>query len=207
MVKLFYAPGACSIGIHFLLERIGRPYQRQRVDIKRGENREPWFLGINPKAKVPTLQRDDGSVLTEFPVIAQFLAASAPQAGLAPSEPERALRAAELTDYLVATLHMQGFSRIFRPAKFVHDPSGHEAVQRQGREIVRDGLQIVEREIKPGGSLHRGATYADAALFYVLFWAVDRIKIEAPAACADLYSLLKSSEAASRVFQEEGITS
>jgi glutathione S-transferase len=205
-MKLFYAPGACSIGIHFLLERIGRPYERQKVEIKRGENREPWFLAINPKAKVPTLQRDDGSVLTEFPVIAQFLAASTPEAGLAPSEPERALRAAELTDYLVATLHMQGFSRIFRPGKFAEDPSAHEAVQRQGKEIVRDGFQIVEREIEPGGSLHRGATFADAALFYILFWAVDRIKIEVPPACADRYAQLKSTEAAARVFCEEGIT-
>jgi glutathione S-transferase len=205
-MKLFYAPGACSIGIHFLLERIARPYERQKVDIKRGENREAWFLAINPKAKVPTLQRDDGSVLTEFPVIAQCLAASAPEMGLAPSEPERALRAAELTDYLVATIHMQGFSRIFRPTKFAEDPAAHEAVQRQGREIVRDGLQIVEREIEPGGSLHRGATFADAALFYILFWAVDRIRIEVPPACADRYSLLKSTSAAARVFQEEGIT-
>lgn len=206
-MKLFYAPGACSIGVHFLLERIGRPYERQKVDIKRGENREPWFLAINPKAKVPTLQRADGSVLTEFPVIAQFLAASAPEAGLFPSEPGQALRAAELTDYQVATLHMQGFSRIFRPAKFAEDPSAHEAVQHQGKEIVRDGLQVVERELKSGGSLHGGATFADAALFYVLFWAVDRIKIDVPPACADRYSLLKATEAAARVFKEEGIPS
>jgi len=204
-VKLYYAPGACSIGIHYLLETIGRPYERQKLDIKTGENREPWFLDINPKAKVPTLQRDDGAVLTEFPVIAHYVAASAPEAGLLPPDPERALRAAELTDYLVATLHMQGFSRIFRPAKFHEDPAAHNAIQRQGREIVRAGLAVVERQLKPGAVLHDGASFADAALFYVLFWAVDRVKLDVPPACAERYAALKASDAAARVFKAEGI--
>ena len=26
-MKLFYAPGACSIGIHVLMEEIGKPYE------------------------------------------------------------------------------------------------------------------------------------------------------------------------------------
>ncbi|MDB5618179.1 glutathione S-transferase N-terminal domain-containing protein [Tardiphaga sp.] len=206
-MKLFYTPGACSIGIHYLLEQIGRPYERQTLDLKNGENRQPWFMEINPKAKVPTLLRDDGSLLTEFPVIAHYLAASAPEAGLVPSDPERALRAAELTDYLVATLHMQGFSRIFRPAKFCEDPASHEAIQRQGREIVQAGLAVVERELKPGGALHGGATFADAALFYVLFWTIDRVKLDAPPACSERYAALKATDAAVRVFKEEGLAS
>lgn len=205
-MKLFYAPGACSIGIHYLLEQIGRPFERQKLDIKTGENRQPWFLDINPKAKVPTLQRDNGSVLTEFPVIAHYLAASAPEAGLLPSDPERVVRAAELTDYLVATLHMQGFSRIFRPVKFHEDPAAHDAIRRQGQEIVHAGLAVVERELKPGAVLHDGASFADAALFYVLFWAIDRVKLDVPAACAERYAALKASDAAARVFTAEGIT-
>lgn len=204
-MKLFYAPGACSIGIHYLLESIGRPFEGQKLDIKNSQNREQWFLDINPKAKVPTLQRDDGSVLTEFPVIAHYLAESAPELGLVPSDPERALRAAEMTDYLVATLHMQGFSRIFRPGRFCEDPATHEAIQRQGREVVTAGLAVVERALKPGGALHGGATFADAALFYVLFWAVERAKLDVPLACAERYASLKASDAAKRVFATEGI--
>ncbi|MGM4886078.1 glutathione S-transferase family protein [Tardiphaga sp. 604_B6_N1_1] len=204
-MKLYYAPGACSIGIHYLLETIGRPYERHKLDIKSGENRQSWFMDINPKAKVPTLQRDDGSVLTEFPVIAHYLAASVPEAGLVPSDPERALRAAELTDFLVATLHMQGFSRIFRPAKFCEDPAQHDGIQRQGRDIVQAGLAVVERDLKPGSVLHDAASFADSALFYVMFWAIDRVKLDAPPACAARYAAFKASEAAKRVFEAEGI--
>jgi len=67
---------------------------------------------------VPTLVRDDGSVLTEFPAIAYWLAVSNPQAQLLPADAEGQARALEAMDYVVATLHMQGFSRMFRPVNF-----------------------------------------------------------------------------------------
>ena len=31
-MKLYYMPGACSIGIHVLLEEIGKPYDLQKID-------------------------------------------------------------------------------------------------------------------------------------------------------------------------------
>ena len=69
-MKLYYAPGACSIGIHVLLEEIGRPYELQRLSFPDGEQHQPAFQAVNRKGKVPTLVRDDGTVLTEFPAIA-----------------------------------------------------------------------------------------------------------------------------------------
>src|SRR5215211_3512278 len=66
-MDLYYSPGACSLGIHVLMEEIGKPYGLKKVSLKDGEQHKPEFQKINPKAKVPTLMRDDGSVLTEFP--------------------------------------------------------------------------------------------------------------------------------------------
>ena len=60
-MKLYYAPGACSIGIHVLLEEIGKPYDAERVNLQQGEQYKPPFTSVNPKSKVPTLVRDDGS--------------------------------------------------------------------------------------------------------------------------------------------------
>ena len=77
-MKLYYAPGACSIGIHVLLEEIGKPYQAEAVNFREGAQYKPPFTGINAKSKVPTLERDDGSILTEFPVIARWLALTEP---------------------------------------------------------------------------------------------------------------------------------
>ena len=58
-MKLYYAPGACSIGIHVLLEEIGKPYELQKLALPKGEHLKPPFTDINPKAKVPTLEPTD----------------------------------------------------------------------------------------------------------------------------------------------------
>src|SRR4030081_1246299 len=81
-MKLYYMPGACSIGIHVLLEEIGKPYDLQKIDGAKQEQYGPEFEKLNPKSKVPTLQRDDGSGLTGFPAIATWLARKNPENGL-----------------------------------------------------------------------------------------------------------------------------
>ncbi len=46
-MKLYYAPGACSIGIHVLLEEIGKPYQTEQVNLRDGAQFKPPFTGVN----------------------------------------------------------------------------------------------------------------------------------------------------------------
>ena len=77
-MKLFYAPGACSIGIHVLLEEIGKPYEGVAVNLREGAQHKPEFTAVNPKSKVPTLVDDEGTVRTEFPAIAYWLARTNP---------------------------------------------------------------------------------------------------------------------------------
>ena len=40
-------------------------------------------------------------------------------------------------DYVVATVHMQGFSRMFRPGNFSPNAADEEKVKARGREISR----------------------------------------------------------------------
>src|ERR1700676_4841456 len=86
MMKLLYSPGECSVGIHILLEEIGKPYEIERVSFAYKEQHLSDFKKINPKSKVPVLLRDDGSALTEFPAIATWLARTNPAAGLFPED-------------------------------------------------------------------------------------------------------------------------
>src|SRR3954471_20485786 len=83
-MDLYYSPGACSLGIRVVLEEIGKPYALKKVSLPDGEQYKPEFLRINPKGKVATLVRDDGSVLTEFPAIATWLALINPEKDLLP---------------------------------------------------------------------------------------------------------------------------
>jgi glutathione S-transferase len=83
MLKLFYAPGACSLAPHIVLEEIGGGHAFERVNLREGAQRSLAYLAINPKGRVPVLMTDRGA-LTENPAILAFLAQSFPAARLAP---------------------------------------------------------------------------------------------------------------------------
>jgi len=164
-MKLYYAPGACSIGIHVLLEEIGKPYDLEAVNLREGAQHHPSYAGLNPKAKVPTLQRDDGSILTEFPIIAGWLARQNPQAKLIPQDLETETRALEAMEYAVCTMHGQGFARIFRPVNF-GPAEAEEQVKTGGREMVEKGFAVLDKAL--AGKNYLGGndlSTADAAVF------------------------------------------
>jgi glutathione S-transferase len=204
-MKLYYSPGACSVGIHVLLEEIGKPYETQRLNLQAGEQYKPEFTKINPKSKVPTLVRDDGSVLTEFPAIATWLARTNPGANLLPDDPEGEARALEALDYVVATMHMQGFSRIFRPGNFTPNAADEENVKKRGEEILSKGLDLMNKVLEGRDYLVGCFSIADAALFYVEFWTTARSKIPLPPNCAKHFERMKARPSVQRVFQREGL--
>jgi glutathione S-transferase len=74
------APSRSSL-VLWLLEEIGKPYELRVLDAKKGENREPAFLAVNPMGKVPTLRHGD-AVITEAAAICCYLADAFPKAGL-----------------------------------------------------------------------------------------------------------------------------
>ena len=210
-MKLYWGPHTCAIGIHLLLAEIGQPYELQKVDASGGETQKPAFLAVNPKGKVPTLQRDDGSVLTEFGAIATWLAHTYPQAGLLPREPEAQVRAIEVMDYVVGTLHGQGFGRMLKPARFepqdvVHQATGLGAssVRAQGRKMVEEGFAILERQL--GGQPYVGGEQlciADAALFYVEHWA-PQLGVTLPPHLAAHLERMKARPAVAAAMRAEG---
>ena len=65
MLTLYYAPGACSMAAHIVLEEGGEKYQPQRVDLAKGEQRTEAYLKIHPLGRVPALRLDNGEPLAE----------------------------------------------------------------------------------------------------------------------------------------------
>ena len=205
-MKLYFSPGACSIGIHVVLEEIGKPYEVERIMLAQGEQYKPEFVAITPKSKVPALECDDGAVLTEYGAIATWLARTNPQAKLLPHDPRAEARAVEAMDYAVATVHMQGFTRIARPANFSADEAQKEAVQARGREIYAKGLDILAAKLGDDPWV-AGDTYSigDSAVFYVSSWA-PRAGVERPPAIAAHYARMKERPAVQRVIAAEGLS-
>ncbi len=204
-MKLYFSPGACSLGIHILLEEIGKPYDTERVNLMDGEQFQPMFTAVSAKSKIPVLCRDDGSVLTEYGAIATWLARTNPDAALIPREPEAEARAVETMDYAVATIHMQGFARIARPLNFSPNEADKEKVQTRGREIYAKGIGLLNGAL--AGKEWAAGVYsvADAAVFYVSRWSA-RAGVDLPTHVAAHFERMKQRPAVQRTMAAEGLS-
>jgi glutathione S-transferase len=84
-MRLYYAPGACSMAPHIVAREAGYTFDLERVDIPNKKIADGGaYWKINPKGYVPAFMLDDGQVLTEVPVICQYLGDQKRQAGLVP---------------------------------------------------------------------------------------------------------------------------
>ncbi|AJE45861.1 glutathione S-transferase family protein [Celeribacter indicus] len=196
-MKLYHSPGTCSEGILVLLEEIGADYDLVITDLKQAAHREPEYLRVNPKGKVPALSLGDGSVLTEFPVIAFWLARRHPEAGLLPEGLEAEIRVMELTEYIVSTLHMRGSVFAMKPQKFTADPAAREELRAQGRAVVAAGYERLTEQLGEKPCLFGSFSIADAAAFYLLSWK-EGIGVPVPPALAAYEERLRARAAFGR---------
>lgn len=166
-MKLYYAPGACSLATHILLREAGLPFDLEKVDIrnKTTEHGEDWLV-VNPKGYVPALRLDDGDVVTENVVLHGYVADQKPETKLAPAHGTKArLKQDELAVYISTEIH-KGYSPLFNPA-----------ITDEARKSVIDRLharyKLIEKLLSDGRTFLTGETFAtvDAYLFTVTNWA------------------------------------
>lgn len=164
-MKLYFSQGACSLSPHIVLREAGLPFELVRVHL--GSKKTAGgddFRTINPKGYVPTLQLDDGQILTEGPAIVQYLADLAPQSHLAPPAGtfER-VRLQEWLNYISTEIH-KSFSPLFSPKA----PAEWKQVM---REVLASRLDFVANSLgdKPF-LMGEHFTAADAYLYTTLRW-------------------------------------
>jgi glutathione S-transferase len=202
-MKFYMTPGSCSTGIHILLEELELPFEVYLVNLMAGDQFKPEYLAINPKSTIPTLVRDDGSSITEFQAIAWWLARSHPKAKLLPDDIVSEARVLETLDYVVGTIHGQGYTRIFTTSNYSDNEAEHEQIKKRGYEIVEKGLAIMNDLLSGKEYVVDRFSIADAALFYVEFWA-DKIKLDLPVNCLAHYQHMLTRPAVRQVLLEEG---
>ena len=80
-LTLYHAAPSRSSIVHWMLEELGEPYDIHLVSFKKGENRQPAYLAVNPMGKLPALRHGD-VVITEAAAICTYLADEFPRAKL-----------------------------------------------------------------------------------------------------------------------------
>lgn len=165
-MKLYFSPGACSLSPHIVLRELGLPFEAVKVDLGSKQTADGGdFKAINPKGYVPTLQLDNGQILTEGPAIVQYLADLKPEAKLAPANGSwQRYQLQEWLNFISTEIHKQ-FSPLFNAANpdSVKDAQKTKLAQRFG-EIS----PLLEKQDYLTGS---DFSVADAYLFTVLGWS------------------------------------
>ena len=194
-MKLYYAPGACSLADHIALHEAGLKFDRVQVNLKTGRTEDGGdFAQINPKGYVPALQFDDGQVLTENIAILSWIGDQTP--ALAPKGPMAKYRLLEMLAFISTEIH-KGFKPFFKP-------DATDADKAAAGEQIGKRLSFVADRLKSDFLLGDTMSVADAYLFTMLTWA-PKNGIKVPAPLVAYAERLKARPAVRLSLEHEGL--
>jgi glutathione S-transferase len=202
MLTLFYAPGACSMASHIVLEESGEKYEAKRMDLAKGEQRAPEYMKIHPLGRVPALKLDDGSPLAENTAILPFLGK---RFGLWPSDLIKEARALSIVGFFATTVH-PAHGHIGRPERYTDDKAAFPGLQAKGKQSFHEYLKQIDALYAGREWLSDGYSVLDPYAFVFYVWGVRR---ELPVKDLANYTALKERmvrrPAVQRVLVDEGI--
>lgn len=165
-MKLYHAPGACSLAVHIALREAGIPFEAIAVDLANhtvagGAS----YLDISPRGYVPLLELDDGTRHTEAAALLQYVADRDPaQALIGAVGSTRRLAVTEWTAFVATELH-----KAFSPWLW------HKETADTTRQAVKDKLAArfteMDARLATQDWLAGGFSIADAYAFTIVNWA------------------------------------
>lgn len=200
-MKLYYAPGACSLSPHIVARELGIELALEKVDTKtkRTEHGADYWQ-INPKGYVPALVLDDGQTLTEGPAIVQYLGDRSAGSGIVPANGtfER-VRLQEMLGYINSEIH-KAYSPLFSQATPPETRADRIAYLRK-RYALLEGI-LAEKKWLLGDAF----TAADAYLFTVTRWAhAVKLDLGDMPALAQFMTRVHERPAVQSALAEEGL--
>jgi glutathione S-transferase len=193
-MKLYYAPGACSLAGHIALHEAGLSFEHEKVDLKTGQTAGgEEFRSINPKGYVPALKLDSGELLTENVAILDWIAAQGPQ--LCPAGQLGRSRMIEALAYISSEVH-KSFGPYFR--------GGSDDDKASAAKAIRKRLDYLAERIEGDYLFGPTISAADCYLFVMLTWA-NRMNIEVPGVLSDLRERMLERPAVRKAMEHEGL--
>jgi glutathione S-transferase len=197
-MKLYYAPGACSLSPHIVAEEAGVPLDLVKVDLKAHTLEDGSdFHKINPKGSVPALVLDNGELLTEGPAIVQYIADQNTGSGLAPACGTLArYHLQEWLTFINGEIH-KTFGPLF------HGAAGDE--RKKTVETIEKKFAFADKALT-GRAFLLGDTFtaADAYMFVMLTWA-KKMHIAIPPALANFYDRVAARPKVQAAMKQEGL--
>ena len=193
-MKLYLAPGACSLSEHIALHEAGLPFERVSVDLRTKRTQDGVdYNTINPKGYVPALVLDDGQMLTENVAILDWIADHCPR--LAPQGEHAHSRMLEMLAFISTEIHKQ-FGRTFFPTSDAEKDAAFEKIDRR--------LSYLAERLKSDYLFGLDVTVADAYLYVMLRWAVAKER-PLPGPLAAYKARMEARPAVKLALQHEGL--
>jgi len=193
-MKLYYAPGACSLASRISLHEAGLSAEFERVDLdaKLTELGSDYRM-INPKGSVPMLVLDGGQAITENVAILMLIADLEPP--FEPGNPLGRIRLIEMLAYLASELHA-AFRPFWRGAG--------EAEKAFAVQNIEKHLDLVSQHINELYLFGPRFTVADAYLYVMLRWA-KAVGVRMTPHLLGYHDRLTERHAIRRALAEEGL--
>ncbi len=203
-MKLYYAPGACSLSDHIVLEWIGEPYEATKVS--REELKSADFMRLNPAGAVPVFE-DEGWVLTQNAAILNYLADTFPHAKLGGDGSARSR--AEVNRWLAflnADVH-PAFKPLFGATSYLEDDAAIAKSKEHARTALKGLFARVDRQLADNPWIAGQRSIADAYLYVVLRWAkANQVDLSAMDHLAKFVTRMEADPAVKKVLDHEGLT-
>src|SRR5262245_7301407 len=144
-LTLYYAPQTCALVPYVTLTEAGADFDVRNVNTRKGGNRTPEFLSLNPKHKVPVLMID-GEPLTENVAIQIWVNRRFPSAHLLPADPQEEIKAISLMAFCASGIHPH-LTPNARPQNYCDLPGSEESVKRVGNKLLFEDFQVIEERL------------------------------------------------------------
>ena len=140
MLTLYYAPGACSMAAHIVLEECGEKYEGKKINLAGGEQRTASYLKMNPLGRVPVLLLDNGEPLAENTAILPYLGK---RFNLWPIDTIAEAKALSLIGYFAASVH-PAHAHISRPERYASDTAAFPTLKETGLKTFHGFLRQID---------------------------------------------------------------
>lgn len=193
-MKLYFAPGACSLADHIALHESGLEFEHEKVDLRAQKTASGADFGtINAKGYVPVLVLDSGETLTENVALLDWIAQQAP--ALAPPDAMGRTRQLEMLAYISTEIH-KSFAPFFQ--------RGSDEEKRKASDKLAKRFGWIAGQIRGDFLFGDAISVADCYLFTMLFWA-ERNRLEVGPELTQFRERMKQRPAVTLALAHEGL--
>ncbi|OUJ07405.1 glutathione binding-like protein [Acetobacter malorum] len=201
-MKLYYAPGACSLAAHIVMNEAGLPHELVQVNLKEKKTADGRdYTTINPRGAVPALEISPGVVLTQNVAVLTYIGQQSDNKAFHPTP--------DTTEFY-RLLEALGFCEDVHSAiGALFAPNVPDVTRERLQVLITRRLTQVEAQLASGTNgylLPTGFTQADALMAVILNWTGPlKIDISAYPKAVALRDAVFSRPAAQKALKEEGL--